>query len=87
LRESPSRSGAENLNAHRNEVHTTKSLAILGNYQWGGKKRVPVLESAHYDRCRDYRLEFGVGVGADFAVQIDLFVLRGGPFHEQRSLG
>jgi hypothetical protein len=27
-------------------------------------------------------LEFGVGVRADFAVQIDFFVLRGGPFHE-----
>jgi hypothetical protein len=31
-------------------------------------------------------LKFGVGVRADFAVQIDLFVLRGDPFHERRSL-
>jgi hypothetical protein len=31
------------------------------------------------------RLEFGVGVRADFAVQIDLFMLRCGPFHERRS--
>jgi hypothetical protein len=30
----------------------------------------------------DAVLEFGVGVRADFAVQIDLFVLRGDPFHE-----
>src|SRR5580765_3335186 len=32
------------------------------------------------------RLKFGVGVRADFAVQIDLFVLRGDPFHERSSL-
>jgi hypothetical protein len=31
-------------------------------------------------------LKFGVGVRADFAVQIDLFVLRGDPFHERGSL-
>ena len=27
------------------------------------------------------RLEFGVGVRADFAIEVDLFVLRCGPFH------
>jgi hypothetical protein len=31
-------------------------------------------------------LKLGVGVRADFAVQVDLFVLRGNPFHEQCSL-
>ena len=31
-------------------------------------------------------LELGVGVRTDFAVQVDLFVLRGNPFHERRSL-
>ena len=31
------------------------------------------------------RLEFGVGVRADFAVEVDLFVLRCGPFHGRRS--
>jgi hypothetical protein len=31
------------------------------------------------------RLKLGVGVRADFAVQIDLFVLRGNPFHERGS--
>lgn len=30
-------------------------------------------------------LEFGVGVGADFTIQIDFFVLRGGPFHVRCS--
>src|SRR5882762_10000453 len=34
-----------------------------------------------------FRLEFGVGVRADFAVQVDFFVLRSGPFHELGSLG
>jgi hypothetical protein len=32
------------------------------------------------------RLKLGVGVRADFAVQVDLFVLRGNPFHEKCSL-
>jgi hypothetical protein len=32
-------------------------------------------------------LEFGVGVGADFAVQVDFFVLWCGPFHGRDSLG
>jgi hypothetical protein len=30
---------------------------------------------------RSERLELGVGVRTDFAVQINLFVLRGYPFH------
>jgi hypothetical protein len=32
------------------------------------------------------RLKLGVGVRTDFAVQVDLFVLRGNPFHERGSL-
>ena len=32
------------------------------------------------------RLELSVGVRADFAVEVDLFVLRGGPFHGERLL-
>jgi hypothetical protein len=43
-------------------------------------------ESGRYKSVRD-GLEFGVGVRADFAVQVDLFVLRCGPFHERRSFG
>jgi hypothetical protein len=31
-------------------------------------------------------LKFGVGVRADLAVEVDLFVLRGNPFHVRRSL-
>ena len=31
-------------------------------------------------------LQLGVGVRADFAVEVDLFVLRSNPFHEQCSL-
>jgi hypothetical protein len=31
-------------------------------------------------------LELGVGVRADLAIEIDLFVLRGDPFHGERSL-
>ena len=30
---------------------------------------------------RAQALDLSVSVGADFAVEVDLFVLRGGPFH------
>ena len=43
------------------------------------------MESGRYKGLLD-RLELGVRVRTDFAVQIDLFVLRGNPFHERRSL-
>jgi hypothetical protein len=33
------------------------------------------------------RLELGVGVGTNFAVQVDFFMLRGSPFHGRRSFG
>jgi hypothetical protein len=49
------------------------------------KYGVPALKGGRYKEvfCE---LEFGVGVRAYFAVEIDLFVLRGDPFHEWRSL-
>jgi hypothetical protein len=37
-------------------------------------------------RALQQRLEFSVGVRADFAVQIDFFVLGGGPFHDEQLL-
>jgi hypothetical protein len=45
----------------------------------------PASESERYKGVLG-RLELGVGVRADFAVQVDLFVLRGNPFHERLSL-
>ena len=44
----------------------------------------PASESGSYWRVLE-RLKFCVGVRADFAVQVDLFVLRGNPFHERGS--
>jgi hypothetical protein len=35
---------------------------------------------------RTESLKLGVGVGTDFAVQINLFVPRGCPFHEKKLL-
>jgi hypothetical protein len=46
---------------------------------WQGKRQAG---GDRYNRDWERWLEFGVGVGADFAVQVDLFVLRGGPFHD-----
>jgi hypothetical protein len=34
---------------------------------------------------RGQGLQLGVGVRANFAVQVDFFVLRGGPFHGRGS--
>jgi hypothetical protein len=45
----------------------------------------PASESGRYKGVLD-GLELGVGVRADLAVQVDLFVLRGNPFHERCSL-
>jgi hypothetical protein len=51
------------------------------------KYQGPALESGRYVRVLGgLELELGVGVRADFAVQVDLFVLRGNPFHERHSL-
>jgi len=49
------------------------------------KRREPAAESGRYTSVLG-RLKLGVGVRADFAVEVDLFVLRGNPFHEQCSL-
>jgi hypothetical protein len=46
--------------------------------------RTPASEGGRYKGLLG-RLEFGVGVRADFAVQVDLFVLRSNPFHERGS--
>jgi len=48
------------------------------------KFQEPAYESGRYTRMLE-GLELGVGVRADFAIQVDLFVLRGNPFHERRS--
>ena len=70
--------GAEDFNAHGN---TRSDAANQGNM----KCKEPASESGRYIGAVE-RLQFGVGVRADFAVQVDLFVLRRNPFHEWRSL-
>jgi len=49
------------------------------------KYKEPASESGRYTSVLG-RLKLGVGVRADFAVEVDLFVLRGNPFHERCSL-
>lgn len=77
----PSR-GAEDLNAHDHgggaRQPAPQSEVI--------NRKEPASDSGLYKGLFD-RLKFGVGVRADFAVQIDFFVLRGDPFHERGSLG
>ena len=73
----PSR-GAEDFNAHED---TCRDAANEGDTKY----KEPDSESGLYKGALD-GLEFGVGVRADLAVQVDLFVLRGNPFHERRSL-
>jgi hypothetical protein len=43
------------------------------------------LRSRQPEFYNEKELQFGVGVRADFAVQVDLFVLRGNPFHASCS--
>ena len=76
----PSR-GAEDLNAHGRGggAHQPAPQSELIN------RKEPASDSGLYKGVFD-RLKFGVGVRADFAVQIDFFVLRGDPFHERGSL-
>jgi hypothetical protein len=58
-------------------------------------KKAPASEGGRYNGPSEYGpggrelsevLQFGVGVRADFAVQVDFFVLRCGPFHGRRLL-
>ena len=51
-----------------------------------GRYSAPLRGSGSWKDVRSRELELGVGVRADFAVQIDLFVLRGYPFHGRVSL-
>jgi hypothetical protein len=45
-----------------------------------GRKKLPLQKAA-----ATTALELGVGVRANFAVEVDLFVFRGGPFHGRSS--
>jgi hypothetical protein len=71
-------SGAEDLNAHDDTRTGAINKANI-------KCNKPASESGRYKGWLD-GLKLGVGVRADFAVQVDLFVLRGNPFHERCSL-
>ena len=73
MREAPSGGRAEDLNAHE---------GTKGDAGEKTKCREPASESGRYTRALE-ELELGVGVRADFAVEVDLFVLRGNPFHER----
>jgi hypothetical protein len=70
--------GAKDFNAHR---QTHAGVENPAEKEW----EKPALFGGGYV-CRTARLEFGVGVRTDLAVEVDLFVLRGNPFHERRSL-
>src|SRR5271170_2470112 len=54
-----------------------------------GTRAVPLGKTAPGRRAEDLnahsRLKLGVSVGANFAVQVDFFVLRGNPFHGLNS--
>jgi hypothetical protein len=62
--------GAENKSARSREWHKRG---------WTTRKR-------GLEEWNVRKLQLGVGVRADFAVQIDFFVLRGYPFHGRGSL-
>ena len=70
---------AEDLNAHQ-DTRTREKKGKRSRKRPAPRKRTLERQS------KQERLEFGVGVRTDFAVQVDFFVLRRDPFHEVRSL-
>ena len=77
-------SGAEDLNAHGRRAATNWHRLVLTLNMRRNTKATAPKNGRYMDVLEGLKL--GVGVRADFAVQVDLFVLRGNPFHEQCSL-
>ena len=75
--------GAENLDFHEGILQGAKRKCKPG---WRNKdvqrQNGPIAAAVG---PHNSRLQFSVGVRADFAIQIDLFVLRGDPFHSDGS--
>jgi hypothetical protein len=82
LRESTSGCGAENLNLHE----IAKCCGDVGWKQAKTETQTPARHSKRALQGVNEELQLGVGVRADFAIEVDFFVLRGDPFHERRSL-
>jgi hypothetical protein len=59
-----------------------KAAPGCGSEDFYAHSRTPASLLAWRTEC----LELGVGVGADFAVEVNLFVPRGGPFHGNKLL-
>jgi hypothetical protein len=79
LRESTTGSRTEDFDDHQ-----TGSRARSGGRQKRRQQanRVPNLRNPE-NGVGGNGLQFGVGVGADFAVELDLFVIRSYPFHQR----
>ena len=76
--------GAENFDFHDGILQAAKR-----NRRPGWSSKVEQIQNGPTVAAigpHNSRLEFSVGVRADFAVQIDFFVLRGGPFHGEQLL-
>ena len=76
--EATARRGAENLNFHEEILQGAKRKCKPG---WRTKDVQTQNGPPQSAGPRNEILKFGVGVRADFTVQIDFFVLRGDPFH------
>ena len=76
--------GAENFDFHERTLQGAKRECEAG---WSAKdlqtQNGPIAAAVG---PHNSRLQFSVSVRADFAIQIDLFVLRGDPFHSDCSL-
>ena len=83
LGEAAARCGAENFNFHEGTLQAAKRKCRPG---WRNKdvqtQNGPIAAAVG---PHNSRLQFSVGVRADFAIQVDLFVLRGDPFHSHGS--
>jgi hypothetical protein len=56
------------------------TILKLGTWEKKTPAKMPALRRIRVN-AKGEGLDFGVGVGVDFAVEVDFFVLRGGPFH------
>ena len=83
LGEATARRGAENFDFHKGILQGAKRKCKPG---WRNKdvqrQNGPIAAAVG---PHNSRLQFSVGVRADFAIQVDLFVLRGDPFHSDGS--
>jgi len=82
LRKATAGCGAEDFDFHKGILQAAKRKCKRG---WRTKGVLTQNGPPQTAGPTNTSLKFGVGVRTDFAIQVDLFVLRGDPFHGDGS--